>query len=111
MERQLQSKAYANPMQVPFLAYSMERTYNGFGTVLQRTYSESSTNTRRRMKIGKYELEKNFFEETLHPYISTSYIPLRLNHLQRFQIYANPTPTLHQPYTFSAFVMQKINNL
>jgi hypothetical protein len=76
----------------------MERTCNGFGTVLQRTYSESSTNTRR-MKIGKYELEKNFFEETLHPYTSTPSIPLSFNDLQRFQIYANPTPTLHRPYT------------
>jgi hypothetical protein len=53
------------------------------------------------MKIGKYELGKNYFEETLHPYTSTPYIPLSLNHLQRFQIYANPTSTLHPNLNFS----------
>ena len=56
-------------------------------------------------------LRKNFFAKTLHPYTSTLCISLSFNSLQRFQIYANPTPTLHQPYTLSAFVMQKINNL
>ena len=68
MERQLQSKTYANPMQVPFLAYSMERTYNGFGTVLQRTYSDSQTRAKRSIEIVKYELEKTF---SYKPYTPT----------------------------------------
>ena len=46
----------------------MERTYNGFGTVLQRTYSDSQTRAKRSIEIVKYELEKTF---SYKPYTPT----------------------------------------
>ena len=65
-----------------------------------------------KIKSGKYEFRKNFFALTLHPYIATLCILLYLNNLQRFQIFSNPTLTLHQPYTNHACQGMKliINN-
>ena len=37
-KKQRKSNSYASPLQIPFFAYSQERTWNGFITVLQRTY-------------------------------------------------------------------------
>ena len=57
-------------------------------------------------------LRKNFFALTLHPYIATLCILLYISNLQRFQIFSNPTLTLHHPYTNHACQGMKliINN-
>ena len=86
-------------VQVPFLAYSMERTYNGLTTDLKRRTSEPEVNEKWKVKNGESGFRKNFFAKTLHPYTSTLCNVHYVSPLYGFQIYANPTPTLHQPYT------------
>ena len=60
---------------------------------------------------GEIFVQKKLFRENPTPLHRTPCNAHNASTLQGFQIYANPTPTLHQPYTLSAFVMQKINNL
>ena len=59
-----------------------------------------------------FYFRKNFFAQTLHPYIATLYNLHNLRVLHGFQICANPTPTLHPSYTNHACQGMKliINN-
>ena len=111
--KQFPSNSLPKSVQVPFLAYSMERTYNGLTTDLKRRTSEPEVNEKWKVKNGESGFRKNFFAKTLHPYTSTLCNVHYVSSLYGFQIYANPTPTLHQPYT-RTWIFQKfrlIDNL
>ena len=99
--KQFPCKSYASPISRLFLGTDLQRTWNGLGTEVEGRRISST-----------FFLWKNFFALTLHPYIVTLYNTLCLRTLYRFQIYANPTLTLHQPYTNHACQGMKliINN-
>ena len=86
----------------PFQVRSSSNRENGVITEGERRHNGGTTEIENwKLKVGDTSLflGKNFFTQTLHPYIDTPYILLMHKGLHRFQISSNPTLTLHQPYT------------
>ena len=67
----LPCKSVANPLQVPFLAYSMERTCNGFATDLERRRSGLKSlrlrNCNMEIAIKIRKIEFSYYSATRHP--------------------------------------------
>ena len=60
---QVPSASLVNPMQIPFFAYSKERSWNGFETEVERTWNGPGTDLQRTYCYGKNKADANFLKE------------------------------------------------